>query len=82
MFYRTLNAYRKDQSDSRRLDMIKARYEYKSTVRTCKYRKDKENTIKLENARFKNAKLYWKMLKDTAGCRSPNISLDQFSLLF
>ncbi len=58
------NTYRASQSDTDITEMTKARSEYKSAIRTCKYRQDKQNTIKLENARLRNAKLYWAMLNE------------------
>ena len=62
-FYENLNAYRLAQTDESRIAMTTARAEYKTTLRNKRYSYDKNQTIKLEKARFNNAKEYWKMLK-------------------
>ena len=62
--------------------MVKARTEYKKCIRLCRYRYDKQNTDKLLNARFKNAKLYWSMLKQSAGVKRANIPLTDFEQYF
>ncbi len=61
---------------------LRARSEYKSTIRKCKFKYDLEKTKKLENARFKNAKMYWNMLKESAGIKCTNISIDNFAAYF
>ena len=43
--------------------MVKSRSAYKQLIRRKRYQYDKKQTQKLENARFKNAKEYWKLLK-------------------
>ncbi|XP_060553306.1 myosin-8-like, partial [Ruditapes philippinarum] len=43
--------------------MVKARGEYKKTVRKKKFLYDKDQSKKLENERILNAKAYWKMLR-------------------
>ena len=46
--------------------MIRARSEYKKEVRSFNYKKGLERTDKLVNAKLKDAKQYWKLLKDSA----------------
>lgn len=62
--------------------MSKARSEYKIAIRKARYSFDKQKTERLENARFKNARLYWNLLKETAGIKPSNISLTSFETYF
>ena len=55
--------------------MVKSRSEYKTTIRKARYDYDKKKTMRLENARFKNAKLYWNLLKESAGVKPASTSL-------
>ena len=48
----------------------------------CRYNYDKEKTSRLVNAKYKNAKLYWNLLKDAAGIKSSNIQLSTFEQYF
>ena len=41
-----------------------------------------DNTKKLLTARYKNARLFWKMLKDASGVKQSNISLSTFERYF
>lgn len=77
-----LNKYRDSKSDTDRINMVKARSEYKSMIRKCRYEYDKEKTSRFINAKFKDAKLYWNMLKETAGIKSANIPLSSFERYF
>jgi len=43
---------------------------------------DKTQTKRLKQARYKNAKQYWNMLKQTAGVDNANISLSVFEQYF
>jgi len=54
--------YRQDKNENNRIYMCKARSDYKTCIRKCKYEYDKLKTGKLIDARFKNAKLFWKLL--------------------
>ena len=47
--------------------MVKARSEYKKVLRHSRYEYRKLKTQKLEKARYKNAKNYWKLLKNLCG---------------
>ena len=51
-------------------------------IRKCRYEYDKEKTSRLINAKFKDAKLYWNMLKETVGIKSANIPLSSFERYF
>ena len=45
--------------------MVKSRTEYKNTVGKFNYERDKHRSVKLLNAKLKNAKVYWKLLKSS-----------------
>jgi len=49
--------------------MVTARSQFKTCIRKCKLEIDKGETAKLAQARFKNAKLYWSMLKQSANVK-------------
>ena len=51
-------------------------------LRKARYEYDKQKTLRLENARFKNAKLYWNLLKESAGVKPANIPLSVFEHYF
>ena len=65
IFLNRLNKYRNDPNDENRQDMVNARSTFKSSVR--KYMLDcrKRKTQHLLESKYKNAKEYWKLLKDT-----------------
>ena len=81
-FYEMLNKYRENKTDNSRANMVKARSEYKVALRKARYEYDKQKTLRLENARFKNAKLYWNLLKESAGVKPANIPLSVFEHYF
>ena len=58
VFLHTLNAYRESQTDETRTAMVKARSEYKSLIRQCRYNYDKEKTSRFITAKHKNARMY------------------------
>ena len=64
-FYHSLNIFRKNKSSENRQQMVMARTEYKNSVRNFNYNKQQQKSIKLLNARYKNAKEYWKLLKES-----------------
>ena len=55
-FYQMLNKYRESKTEENRTGMITARSAYKSTLRKSRYVFDKEKTVRLNSARYKNAK--------------------------
>ena len=67
-------------------NMTRARSIFKSNVRKAKFTHAKQQTRKLENMRFKNAKEYWKLLKNAGGQRkasgvSANTFYDYFKAI-
>ena len=81
-FYQMLNKYREIKNDLNRVNMTKSRSEYKIAMRKARYNYDKTKTERFENARFKNARLYWNLLKETAGVKPANIPLTSFEQYF
>ena len=57
---------------------LKARRKSRGVLRKCKYEYDKKKTNRFINAKFKNAELYWNLLKSSAGVKSANIPLSSF----
>ena len=62
--------------------MSKARSEYKTAMRKARYDDDRQKMEHLKNARFKNAKLNWNLLKELAGIKPANIPLTAFEQYF
>ena len=52
-FCQILNKYRENKNDNSRINMSKARSEYKTALRKARISFDKKKTERLENARFK-----------------------------
>ena len=52
-----LNIYKHSKSEENRINMVKARTEYKKLIRRCRLEYDAIKTKQLTEARFKNAKL-------------------------
>ena len=77
-----LDEYRECKDDESRTGMVKARSEYKSLLRKCRYKYDKEKTSRFLNAKYKDAKMYWNLLKEEAGIRTTNVSLSTFEQYF
>ena len=70
------------KTSENRINMAKARSEYKTVLRKCKYEYDKKKTENFINAKLKNAKLYWNLLKSSAGIKPGNIPLSSFEQYF
>ena len=51
---------------------------YNNFIRKCRFEYDQFQTVNLREAKLKNAKLYWKMLKSCAGISNNNIPSDTF----
>ena len=81
-FHKMLQKFRERKNDENRVNMVKARSEYQSVLRKCKYEYDKKRTERFIYAKFKNAKLYWNLLKSTAGIKPANIPLCVFEQYF
>ena len=56
LFFNNLNMYRKCKTDFNRINMCKARSEYKHIIRKKRFESRKDNTSKLLKARVSNAK--------------------------
>jgi len=81
-FYYALNNYRKNNSEENRMVMVAARSKYKTCLRKCRYLYDKSQTNKLIDSRYKNAKIYWNMLKTCAQVKQTPISINSFERYF
>ena len=81
-FLSFLNIYRKYASGDNRVLLVKARSEYECTIKACKKRYVDDRITTLELYRHKNAKLYWKMLKQSAHVKSHDIPSSSFEEYF
>ena len=81
-FLRMLNKFRESKNDANRIGLVKARLEYKTMLRKCRYEYDREKTSRFVTARYKNARLYWNLLKESAGVRSTTVPLSTFEQYF
>lgn len=64
-FYVCLDNYRSNKQDNEcRVNMVKARSEYKKVLRQRRYEYKRDQSQILEKHRFDNAKNYWKLLKN------------------
>ena len=82
LFYRCLNLYRGNKNDENRVDMVRARSKYKTSLRKARLNYDIRQTNKLNELRYKNARDYWKLLKSAANTGRPNIPLTTFERYF
>ena len=83
IFYDKLNKYRKNKCDATRAEMVRARSNFKSSVRKFNRECQKYKTDKLIATRFKDAKGYWRLLKQTqTGSQSKHLSADIFAEYF
>ena len=71
LFLEALNKYRKNKTDANKLELIEARSAYKKSVRKFKYDCLKNKTQCLLQQKHKDAKQYWKLLKESQGITSP-----------
>ena len=77
-FYNCLNNYRSNKQDENcRENMVQARSEYKKVLRQSRYAYRKLEIQKLEKARYKNAKDYWKLLKKVCSSNAPKTLTSQ-----
>ena len=80
-FYSKLNDFRKNKTEINRHNI--ARTEYKNAVRKYNFEKDRQKSINLLNAKYKNAKQYWKLLKESViGPKCSNLSATDFAKYF
>ena len=83
VFLQKLNTFRTFKNDESRIMMTRARSEYKRTIRCARYEFDWHKTFRFEQAKIVNAKLYWKMLKESANVKSSTtVNLDMFKKYF
>ncbi|MCG7875034.1 MAG: reverse transcriptase domain-containing protein [Candidatus Thiodiazotropha endolucinida] len=83
IFQQNLNYFRTNKNAESQALMARARSEYKKTIRKARFEFDRQKTHRLEQAKFTNAKLYWKMLKDCADIKSSvNVPLNNFERYF
>ena len=61
---------------------MKSRSEYKALVRRYRYEHDKEQVSRFINAKFKRARQYWYMLKESVGMKPANINFSSFEQYF
>ena len=82
-FYSKLNDFRKNKTEINRHNMMRARTEYKNAVRKYNFEKDMQKIIKLLTAKYKNAKQYWKLLKESVTePKCSNLSATDFANYF
>ena len=75
--------FRLHKDSASREAMAKARSDFKKTIRRARFNFDKQKTSRPEHAKFGNAKLYWKMLKETANIKnSSNNNMCTFERYF
>ena len=81
-FYNFLHEFRREKLEYNRKNMVKSRSAYKQLIRRKRYQYDKKQTQKLENARFKNAKEYWKLLKGSSHNKRSSLHVTHFEEYF
>ena len=81
-FLYLLDKYRESKTDENRVNMVRARSDYKILLRKCRYEFDREKNKKFVSAKTKNAKLYWNMLKEFSHVKPANIPLSSFEEYF
>ena len=81
-FLYMLDKYRESKTAENRKNMVRVRSEYKLLLRKCRYEYDREKTNKFVNAKNKNAKLYWNMLKELSHVKPADIPLSSFEEYF
>ena len=82
LFYICLKRFRRDKTERNRLEFIKARLVFTSTIRKARYLYNQQQTEKLHSLELNNAKEYWKLLKSAYCEPSPNINLSDFVRYF
>ena len=77
-----LDKYRESKNEINRIGLVKARSVYKCLIRKCRFEYDKQNSSRFINAKYKNARLYWNLLKESAGEKTPSVPLSSFEQNF
>ena len=70
-----LDRYRLSNSDINRIGLVKARSEYKAILIKSRYEYDRKKMSRFKNAKYKDARLYWNLLKESAGIKSTSVPL-------
>ena len=82
-FLNRLNIYRHSINDINRIEMVRARTEYKRSVRIYRFECRKQKTRQLLDLKYKTAKSYWKLLKDSQNTdKSNSLTAQKFSKYF
>ena len=82
-FLNRLNIYRHSKNDINRIEMVRARTEYKRSVRIYRFECRKQKSRQLLDLKYKNAKSYWKLLKDSQNTdKSNSLTAQKFSKYF
>ena len=82
-FLNRLNIFRDCKNDANRVEMVSARTEYKQLVRKYRLECRKQKTMQLLDLKYKNAKSYWKLLKDSQHIdKSNSLSAQKFHNYF
>ena len=65
-----------------RQDMVRARNDFKTSARRCRYDHAKQQTTKMMQLENKNARDYWKLLKGHSKSNYPNIRNNELYAFF
>ena len=76
-FLDRLNIFRNCKNDENRNEKVAARTEFKHSVRTYRFECRKQKARNLLDLKCKNAKAYWKLLKDSQNTNNSNSLLAQ-----
>ena len=84
VFFRNLDVYRFNKDDNEcRVNMVKARSDYKKELRKSRLEYRQVQTQQLEMHRYDNAKSYWKLLKKSCSSNSvKTLSFQSFADYF
>ena len=77
-FRRDSDKFKKNSSLENKNRMIQSRKTFKKISWQCRQNFDKQQTNKLYQARLKNAKDYWKMIKSVKSKKSCSVTRDEF----
>ena len=81
-FRRHCDIYHRNPSEENESLMIESRRLYKNLSWQCRRNFDLDQTKKLYNARLKNAKEYWKMIKSVKRKETSNVTCEEFQKYF
>ena len=82
-FYTALNVFRSEKNLSNQKKLVDARANFKRVIRQKRYNYNREKTNNLISLKYKNAKQYWKLLKQAANLNDKHtISSEQFAEYF